>query len=106
MMLVIEPTSKSAKTTFLALFIELLHPNSRADGLGILAERLASLFITLLRAEQPLVVPIPAVQCLVLADEAKIAGSSADCLHLAEACGFLLAELRDRRRKNLNGEIK
>jgi hypothetical protein len=95
MMLVIEPTSKSAKTTFLALLIELFHPNSRADRLGILAKGLASIFITLLGAEQPLVVPIPAVQRLVLADEAKIAGSSADSLHLTEARCFLLAELRD-----------
>jgi hypothetical protein len=97
----LESSSDSRKFSFLALFIPLLRPRTRADGISILTQRFAGVFVLLLGAEQPFVVSIPAMQGLVRAGEALITGSCAGLFDLVQASRLLFVELRNRRFEDL-----
>jgi hypothetical protein len=90
MMTLCEAASNSSKAAFFALFIKLFHPNTGTRRLGVLTQRLASVFATLLRAQEPLVVTIPAVQGLVVTVKTHITRSRSDGLDLAETSRLLL----------------
>ena len=77
--------SDPAKGPFLPLLVPGLGPGAGAHAVGHLAGRLALFFAALLRAQQPLVVQVPAVQRLVRRRKALVAGRRAHGLDLVEA---------------------
>ena len=94
-------TSNSTKGPFVTLLIPLFDPESRANGHGKLTERLALVLIRLLRAENPLVVTIPAVHGLVGGREAFVTGRRADVFNGFQFGHFLLVEFGRGGCKNL-----
>lgn len=93
LVLVIKATSNSRKAPFLALLVPLFQPDAGADGIGHLAQRLALVFVALVGADQPLVVAIPAVQCLVLRWEAFVVWCRSDIGNSVQPGHLLLVEL-------------
>jgi len=77
--------SDPTKGPFLPLLVPGLGPDARAHAVGVLAGHLAFFFAFLLRAQQPLVVEIPAVQRLIGGRKALVAGRRAHGLDLVEA---------------------
>ena len=100
-MLVIEAASNTTERTFITLFIPLFQPESRADGIGQLTHGLAVFRSTLLSAQEPLVVTVPAVQSLVLMRKAFITRSGLDGTQLVESGLFLFGESGGFRGENL-----
>ena len=92
-MLVIEAASNTTERTFITLFIPLFQPESRADGIGQLTHGLAVFGSSLLCAQEPLVVAVPAVKSLVLGRETFVTGGGADLLDHREDSTLLLVHL-------------
>jgi hypothetical protein len=100
--LVIEAAADPGEGPRVPLFVPLLDPIAGADGLRELAKGLALvLVVRLLRAHQPLVVAVPAVQGLVRRGEALVAGRRANRLNLAQPRLLLGVELGRLRCEDL-----
>jgi len=79
-MLVVEAAADSREGTLLPLLVPLLDPEAGADRRRHLAEGLALLLVGRFGTYEPLVVPVPAVQGLVLGREAVVPGRRPDVL--------------------------
>jgi hypothetical protein len=99
--LFVEAASNSRESTTFTLLIPLIHPRSRADRVGALAQGFAAIFVTLLGTYEPFVVAVPTVNRLVLTREAFVTGSCANLLDLVEERRLLLGELWRRRSEKL-----
>lgn len=101
----IESAAHSTEASSFTLLIPGLQPDSRADRVRVLTQGLAVTFSVaaiLLSAHQPLVVTIPAVQCLVRVGEAVIAGGGSGRLDHVHAGLFFLVQLRGLFGENLS----
>lgn len=103
LMLVIIAAANARKATRLALLVPLCDPKGRADGIGVLTQRLAFVFVVsgLIRTQEPFVVPIPAMQGLILGGETFVARGGAHSLDHVESSLFLLVQFRQRFGENL-----
>ena len=91
------------ETSFVSGLVPVLEPVVGADTDGPLSVDLALVVAvsSLLHAEEPLVVTIPAVQGLVLGRETLITGGGAYILHLMQQILLLLGQFRDLVAENL-----
>jgi hypothetical protein len=101
MTLFIKSTSDTTEGIFFTLLIPLLHPISWANRLGVLALHLAGIFVALLCTNDPFIVPIPAMQCLIGTLEAFITWCRAYHLNLIQPGRLLLGQFRWLGGKNL-----
>jgi hypothetical protein len=101
LLLLVEAAADAAEGADVALLVPLVHPRRRADGGGELPHGFALALSALLLAQHPLVVPVPAVQRLVLAGEALVAGGGPDHPDLVQLRLLLLRQRRGRGGENL-----
>lgn len=116
-----EAATDTGERTLVALLVPLLDPETGADGRSELTERPALVLVALVGANEPLVVPVPAMQGLVRRRETFVARRGAHMLDHVKPSLILLAELgglgsedlhaRNMRRpavsnKNENGMVR
>jgi hypothetical protein len=101
-LLFVESASDTTKATFVALLVPHLVPVTGADRFSVLTQGLAiGFFASLLGADQPFVVTIPAMPSLVGGGEPLVARGSADILDLVKFGHFLLVQFWRLGRENL-----
>lgn len=92
----LEAVANSGKGTGFTFLVPLFQPSVGANGKRVIPHGFTLLFLaSLLGAENPFVVTIPAVECLILGRETLVTGTGADLLDHAEDRRLLLVQLRD-----------
>lgn len=100
-------STNTHKGSLLSGLVPVLNPGIWADACRVLSVDLA-LFVgvvsTLLHADEPLIVSVPAVEGLVLGGESGITGSGANILDLVQEVLLLFVQFGDFGEENLRSQ--
>jgi len=101
-MFLVETATDTGEGPFLALFVPLFDPESGTYRRGKLTQWFALVLVArLIGTNEPLVVPVPAMQRLITRGETFVAGSRTDVLDHVQSRLILLTELGRRSGENL-----